>query len=1261
METFTSRQLELIASPSKTVYWNFIVTDNLGYIRYWSTSTNTVSGIDATWNQAFTFKVLKFSGLTLRRNKSESGIHASNDLSFTISNSTNSLYAPNFMYGSVTVGLIIDDGLGKGLCGSWQFLIKSASPYDQQIDLQCEDFVQSQLKGSYPNTRLVGDIFPHVESLSSDNMCVPEPYGTCYIPLRSVYAVDNRYYCLGPSTYTYNILEIRSPRSCGSKISWVADPLLCPQTSRIDSYGAYWGVFQALITEFNQPGAWLSGGIFLDMPTKFTRSDTATTTNPADIINKILNNMGITDTFLDLPSFATAKATFTSWGLAWNFAFFYKEDRIKVLANLLTMCHSALIVGSKLKLQVLSAVSKKNITSSEVIKTQESGVDTFHYQDSLAQTRSDSAYIAFQQMGESQDAFLKALISVGTSTVIDSEVITFAGVQDTQQVQKLGILYYQRKFLQIADISAKLKGTCLALRPDDVITINYADYGGTYNVLIDEMTILPDAAIDVKCIRFSIPLSDWADLSPGAITYSAATDSSSTFSPVITGPDTPGGTGTPSNFMQGRLRVGNDLDYLLLDPTYPLRMSLYSSNVERVRIGNLNGFLGFVSTAYGIAIGDNNTYLKYDPFYGLRIGGSITASGTIGGWTIQPTLIQSNIDGSARIELDQAKARISILDSTNFSKVAMGYLDGLTKHDGSGYWGPGDYGFWAVQGDQLRIDGDVVYKSGDWIVENDGAYLIQNGAIPPQTIVRLGTVAAVKGLYIYDTTTPVQNLIASFTTAGFYLGEPTKNITYTPAGGLVLTGVSMSLPYISSFYQDAIPTSLAIGDLWYDTDNGDKLYRAASVGADEIKTGEWVAVPVDFANVNGTTKPANNATVGAAWGTNLSNIPSMLETPAGTGLFISATHMGYYTSSVWKTYMDSSGNFLLGDIAGGNAGVTWNQSGGTLSIIGSITATAGYFQAVTLGSTGVASGTLTLQIWDGHGDTYIAAGKTDFATTNAGFILGLDDSDSNKAKFYFGNSTTYLYWDGTNLVMQGPAMNLYDSSVNAAQFYNGPATGYKVTIHATDQGLWCSTEDGLIGAWIQTDSSNVGSIALRIVGDKGTGIYASAEKMGITGVSHTEWGVYGISTHSCGVVGVSTDSWDIYTVGTTYGIFSNTNIYATTSVSAASYITRSPHFDGDALSALKMFKKGENGKIDHTSLPDNVRVTQKIKRHKPDMPSFLEREMMLKECRMEEYEAAMEMEEIEEEGQDLTMTIAILVRAVQQLTEKIETLEKKGK
>lgn len=48
--------------------------------------------------------------------------------------------------------------------------------------------------------------------------------------------------------------------------------------------------------------------------------------------------------------------------------------------------------------------------------------------------------------------------------------------------------------------------------------------------------------------------------------------------------------------------------------------------------------------------------------------------------------------------------------------------------------------------------------------------------------------------------------------------------------------------YIKVFSQDAIPTSEHIGDLWVDTDDNNQLYRAAIRGADQITSGEWESV-----------------------------------------------------------------------------------------------------------------------------------------------------------------------------------------------------------------------------------------------------------------------------------------------------------------------------------------------------------------------------------------------------------------------------------
>jgi len=61
---------------------------------------------------------------------------------------------------------------------------------------------------------------------------------------------------------------------------------------------------------------------------------------------------------------------------------------------------------------------------------------------------------------------------------------------------------------------------------------------------------------------------------------------------------------------------------------------------------------------------------------------------------------------------------------------------------------------------------------------------------------------------------------------------------------------------IVSFYQTSSPTAEGVGDLWFDTDDNDKPYR--------WNGSTWVAMPQDYAdwpNVSGTGKPADNADV----------------------------------------------------------------------------------------------------------------------------------------------------------------------------------------------------------------------------------------------------------------------------------------------------------------------------------------------------------------------------------------------------------------
>jgi hypothetical protein len=77
--------------------------------------------------------------------------------------------------------------------------------------------------------------------------------------------------------------------------------------------------------------------------------------------------------------------------------------------------------------------------------------------------------------------------------------------------------------------------------------------------------------------------------------------------------------------------------------------SPWSGLTTRARIGNLNGFLGYTTDEYGIAIGETDAHLKYDPTDGLQVKGSVTITG--GSWS--HTSDATTIDGG-NINADSA-------------------------------------------------------------------------------------------------------------------------------------------------------------------------------------------------------------------------------------------------------------------------------------------------------------------------------------------------------------------------------------------------------------------------------------------------------------------------------------------------------------------------------------------------------------------------------------------------------------------------------
>lgn len=576
---------------------------SLKEVRLWSTKDYTYDGQD------YEFKVLpsSFKGVTLNRNKSELRIQAPNDLAFSITNPDNTLTAADFVDGTVHLKLVVSDGTDEEIIRQWKFNVKRCESGYQKLSFVCEDFIQQYLEGDYPNTKLVKDVSFSDDPDINDNVCVPVPFGTCYIPLRSIYTSGARHYLLGKTATcaTYDIFEVRSPRAWGGKSTWATDNYSFTQsTDTID--GVQWSLFQPIIADSDSDGTpdacglWRQGDYFLDMPTQFSREVSSAATNPADVIEFVLEDFGVGSGDIDTgasSSFATAASTFSTWGLEYNGVFWYKQPKEKVLAQLLCSCHSSLQVTDKVELYVLSASSVATIDKTKVMRRADVGEGTFRH--SLVKTKvSDSGYVAFQEADEPQDEFVKILVPAKASTdEISGEIVEVPFVQDSQDVQRVGTLYYQRKLPKKADVSFIGKGKLLALCPDDVVTVDHADYGGTYDVLVDSMSINRDLSIRFTCTQFSVNLDDWGDLSPAAVTL-ATDDSTSIWQPVISGPDATASTGQIPNVLKGRLRIGTTGEYILFDPSVPIQ-EFYESSQLRFRLGDLG------SSDFGMQVFDS--------------------------------------------------------------------------------------------------------------------------------------------------------------------------------------------------------------------------------------------------------------------------------------------------------------------------------------------------------------------------------------------------------------------------------------------------------------------------------------------------------------------------------------------------------------------------------------------------------------------------------------------------------------------------------
>ena len=345
------------------------------------------------------------------------------------------------------------------------------------------------------------------------------------------------------------------------------------------------------------------------------------------------------------------------------------------------------------------------------------------------------------------------------------------------------------------------------------------------------------------------------------------------------------------------------------------RISIFDATNEKVVMGYLEG-LGR-NKAHGNATGGSSTYIddtnqdwEVDQLIGLDI--SIT------GGTGSP---------QTRTITDNTATRIY----ASFSPAVDGTSDYEVLYTSS------NYGFWALDGDELMIDGDVTYESGDWIVHNDASLKILDGS--GNEIIRLGTDTGEKGLFIYNT---VGTQLAKYISDEIFIGTSGDSLSYTVGGGLVIDGGGITLtlsqldddassPGGAGFYMSATNLGYWSGSAWMTyMDNTGDFYLGGTSGKLQ-----WDGAALA---ISGAITIESGSGFGSL--TDSGDLADMAATPSGSALFLNSSYIGFYSSGSPSNYIqsDGSGQFANGDISwtaggdftlgdqSGNAQIFWDQS-----------------------------------------------------------------------------------------------------------------------------------------------------------------------------------------------------------------------------------------------------------------------------------------------------------------------------------------------
>lgn len=229
---------------------------------------------------------------------------------------------------------------------------------------------------------------------------------------------------------------------------------------------------------------------------------------------------------------------------------------------------------------------------------------------------------------------------------------------------------------------------------------------------------------------------------------------------------------------------------------------------------------------------------------------------------------------------------------------------------------------------------------------------------------------------------------------GAYAGDENDSGAFKTWGGVnlyesdVLIGDASRGGYLK--WDDSAATMEVAGQI---------VILAGSTGYSNI-----TGIPTSLADLDSTADTKldgieENATVGATWGTNLNSLPDRFgEAPDAAGLYLTATHLGYYSGSAWDLWIASSGEFYFGGSSG--AHLEWN--GTKLRGIGTDGTTEQWY-----------ANSLDGKLYAGAGNVQLAADGISIIGDD--FLRLYEDASTLKGYLYSSNPLDSLLVNSTGL------------------------------------------------------------------------------------------------------------------------------------------------------------------------------------------------------------------------------------------------------